>query len=307
VTFSAQDLVRSQASAPRLAEALTRVRSYYALTRPGVLSLVLLTGPPALALGSEGWPDAGTLLAVLVGTALIGAGCSALNAWYERDLDARMDRTRDRPLPAGHLTPNQALRFGVLISALGLFMLYRIGGWLPATLGAATLLHYIAVYTVWLKRRSTHHTVVGAAAGASAPLIADAAIDGRLGPWGLVLFAIVFLWQPPHVWAIALFREREYAAACVPMLPATIGAARTRWRMLAFALFLVPVTLLPWLGGVLGPAYAVTAMAAGTFFIVRILQAIRDDSASRDRRVFTASLLYLTVLFAVMLGELVLR
>jgi protoheme IX farnesyltransferase len=307
MSFMADDLVRAEATGAVFPRATGRVRDYLSLTRPRVLSLVLLTAPPALALGAGHWPHPVTAIGVLAGCALIGAGCGALNAWCERDRDARMERTRDRPLPAGRLAPAQALGFGVLVSTLGLLTLLGVGGWLPMLVGAATLAHYIAVYTVWLKPRSAHNTLVGGAAGAAAPLIADAAVDGRIGPWGLVLFAIVFLWQPPHVWAIALYRKQEYAAAGFRMMPSVVGDRATRRRMLAFALVLVPVTLLPWIGGVLGPVYAATATAGGAYFVASILRSLHAGDHAEDRRVFGASLVYLTLLFAVMLAELILR
>jgi protoheme IX farnesyltransferase len=282
-------------------------RDYLALTRPRVLSLVLFTAPPALVLGHAGWPDPATSLGVVLGAALVGGGCGALNAWLESARDAHMARTRDRPLPAGRLEPQQALGFGLLISALGLLVLLGLGGWLAALIGALALVHYVGVYTLWLKPRTPQNIVIGGAAGAAAPLIADAAVDGRLGVWGLVLFAIVFMWTPPHFWAIALYRKREYAAAGFPMLPAVVGDAATRRRMLAYALALIPLTLLPWLGGVLGPAYAAVALLAGAWFVGSILRAMRGQTTRADRRVFAVSIQYLALLFGAMLAELALR
>jgi protoheme IX farnesyltransferase len=198
---------------PALAAALREVRHYVALTRPRVLSLVLLTAPAAFALGHpDGWPAAPTVAGVLAGALFVGAGCSALNAWWERDRDARMARTMGRPLPAGDLSARQALAFGVAVSLLGLATLGAVGGALPVAIAGLTIAHYLLVYTLWLKPRSPWSTVVGGASGAAAPLIADAALHGSVGVWGLVLFAIVFLWQPPHVWAIALYRRARSTA-----------------------------------------------------------------------------------------------
>jgi protoheme IX farnesyltransferase len=278
-------------------------RDYVALTRPRVLILVLLTAPPAMVLGQDAWPGPLSLLAVLVGIALVGAGCGALNAWYERDRDARMSRTRDRPLPAGRLAPGQALRFGLLISALGVLALLAAGGWLPALVGALALVHYIVVYTIWLKPRTAQAVVVGGASGAIAPVIADAALDGSIGAWGLVLFGIIFLWQPPHFWAIALSRKEDYAAAGFPMLPVVAGERGARRQMLSYALVLFPVTLLPWLAGVLGQAYATVALLGGACFVATILRAMRACSREADRRVFHVSILYLSLLFATMIVE----
>jgi protoheme IX farnesyltransferase len=307
VSASSQLPISLPASLRGGAHAFALARDYLALTRPRVLSLVLFTAPPALAMGANGWPDALTIVGVVLGAALVGGGCGAFNAWFERGADRRMARTRDRPLPAGRLEPHQALGFGILVSAAGLTVLFATGGWPPALIGALTLVHYVFVYTVWLKPRTPQNIVIGGAAGAAAPLIADAAADGRLGVWGCVLFLIIFLWTPPHFWAIALYRKREYAAARFPMLPNVVGDAATRRQMLAYALLLIPVTLLPWLGGVLGTAYAFVAVAAGSWFVASIVRAIRAPSIRRDRRVFAVSIQYLAALFGTMLVELALR
>jgi protoheme IX farnesyltransferase len=303
MSVTAENLPRARVSAGASERRGSLARDYVALTRPRVLVLVLLTAPPAMVLGRDTWPDPLTLLAVLVGTALVGAGCGALNAWYERDRDARMARTRDRPLPAGRLAPGRALRFGLGISALGLLALVTAGGWLPALVGALALVHYLVVYTAWLKPRTSQAVVVGGASGAIAPVIADAAVGGSLGAWGLVLFGIIFLWQPPHFWAIALSRKEEYAAAGFPMLPNVAGDRATRRQMLAWALALAPVTLLPWLAGALGPVYAAVAASGSALFVATILRSMRLRSRDADRRVFHVSILYLAALFAVMLVE----
>jgi protoheme IX farnesyltransferase len=289
------------------AHALSLARDYLALTRPRVLSLALFTAPPALVMGMDRWPDPLTAAGVLLGAALVGGGCGAFNAWLERGTDRRMARTRDRPLPTGRLEARQALGFGVLVSALGLFVLYAAGGWLPTLIGAITLVHYVFVYTVWLKPRTPQNIVIGGAAGAFPPMIGWAAATGEVSLASAVLFAIIFLWTPPHFWAIALYRKREYEAAHFPMLPNVVGDAATRQRMLAYALVLIPVTLLPWLGGALGPVYAVAALGLGVWFAASIARAMRAPSAGRDRRVFAVSIQYLALLFGAMLVELALR
>ena len=299
------DVTSGFETAGGLARAAERVRDLAALTRPRVLALVLFTAPPAFFLGRAGWPDPRVALAALAGTALVAGGASALNAWVERDVDARMARTRGRPLPSGRLAPGEALGFGLGVSALGLVALWAAGGWLPVLIGALTLVHYVLVYTVWLKPRSAQNIVVGGAAGAAAPLIADAALGG-IGVWSVVLFALVFLWTPPHFWAIALYRKEDYAAAGLPMLPAVVGDQGTRRRMLAYALGLIPVSLLPCLGGELGPAYAAVAAAAGIWFAARIVRSLRARTRREDRQVLFASIVYLTAVFSAMLVELVL-
>ena len=280
---------------------------FVALTRPRVLILVLFTAPAAMAMGRGVWPEPAVLIAVVAGAALIGGGCGALNAWIERERDAKMTRTMNRPLPTGRLSPNQALIFGLLTSAAGLGLLLAFGGELSAAIGALTLLHYIFVYTIWLKPRSPQNIVIGGAAGAAAPLIADAAVSGTIGPWSLVLFAIIFLWTPPHFWAIALYRKDEYAAAGFPMMPEVVGNAATRKKMLAYACVLWPVTLIPWVGGALGPLYGLTALVAGGYFVASIVRAKRIARVEEDRRVFAISIIYLSLLFAVMILELLAR
>jgi protoheme IX farnesyltransferase len=186
-------------------------------------------------------------------------------------------------------------------------VLLGVGGWLAALVGALTLAHYIGVYTIWLKPRSPQNIVIGGAAGAAAPLIADAAANGSIGLWSVVLFAIVFLWTPPHFWAIALYRKREYAAAGFPMMPSVVGDEATRRQSLAYATVLIPVTLLPWLGGVVGGGYAVTAAVGGLCFVASILHSMRAQSRREDRRVFLVSIAYLAALFSAMLVSLLLR
>jgi protoheme IX farnesyltransferase len=176
-----------------------------------------------------------------------------------------------------------------------------------AALGVATILFYVVVYTVWLKPRSTWNAVVGGAAGAAAPLIADAAVNGSVGPAGWLLFAIVFLWQPPHVWAIALFRKEDYEAAGIPMLPNVIGDEPTRWRMLYYTLALIPVTLAPVPLGLLGTGYLVVAMALGAWFVWHAVRVLRERNNASAQRMFQVSMIYLFALFAAMLVDLSVR
>jgi len=285
--------------------AVARAREYFALTRPRILLLVLLTVPAALGLGPGG-ASRTRLAGVLAGVALLGASSSALNAWWERERDVRMARTAGRPLPSRRIAPIEALLFGLACAAAGFALLLATAHPLAAVLGAATLVHYLGVYTVWLKPRSAWSTVVGSFAGAAPPLLADAA-DGTIGAMGVLLFAVVFLWQPPHVWAIASYRADEYAAAGFPMLPAVAGRPSARRWSLAFALVLLAVTLVPWLEGWFGPLYGVAALAGGGLFVARIVVAMRRDTIEADREVFKASLFQLSLLLAVLTGELLLR
>ncbi|MEN9785994.1 MAG: hypothetical protein RLZZ299_1258, partial [Pseudomonadota bacterium] len=185
---------------------VARLRLWFDMTRPRVLLLVLFTGLPVLGMTPGGWPGLGKAVAVLFGTALAGAASSTLNAWLERDTDARMARTRARPLPAASVLPSHALALGLGLTVVSTLVLWRVGGALAAMVGLATVVFYVLVYTVWLKPRTPQNIVIGGAAGATAPMIAEAALTGRVGPVSLILFLIVFLWTPPHFWAIAIFR-----------------------------------------------------------------------------------------------------
>jgi len=288
------------------ASAASALRSYLELTKPRILLLVIFTGLPALVLAGGGWPAPAFGVATLLGIALAAAAANTFNCYVERDRDALMARTRARPLPASRLAPRRALAFGWGLAALSTALLGAVAGPVAAALGVASILFYVFVYTVWLKPRSAWNAVVGGAAGAAAPLIADAAVNGHVGPAGWLLFGIVFLWQPPHVWAIALFRKRDYAAAGIPMLPSVMGDEPTRWRMLWYTLALVPVTLAPVLLGMLGAIYAVAAVALDAWFVWTGVRLLRERTAGAARRVFHVSLLYLFALFAAMLVDLAL-
>jgi protoheme IX farnesyltransferase len=277
------------------------------LTKPRLLPMVLLTGLPVFGLAADGFPGAGFAVLTLLGIALAAASANTLNAYIERDVDARMERTRLRPLPAGLITPRAALRFGLALAAASTALLAWVAGAAAAWLGVASILFYVFVYTLWLKPRSAWNAVIGGAAGAAAPLIADAAVNGHVSAAGLALFAIVFFWQPPHVWAIALYRKRDYAAAGIPMLPSVIGDQPTRRRMLWYTLGLVPVTLAPVALGLLGPIYFAVALGMNAWFVASVLRLLREQDDAAARRVFHVSLAYLFSLFLAMNVELLLR
>ncbi len=278
---------------------------YAALTKPRLLPLVLVTGLPAL--GMAGWPAPATAASVLLGIALAAAAANVLNCYVERDRDALMERTRARPLPAARLAPGAALRFGVALALLSTALLFAVGGPAAAALGCASILYYVFVYTVWLKPRSAWNAVVGGAAGAAAPLIADAAIHGAITAAGASLFAIVFFWQPPHVWAIALYRKGDYERAGIPMLPGVVGDEAARWHTLLATLGFVPVTLAPVAFGLLGGVYLGAALALDAWFLADALRLVREGSDAAARRLFRTSLAVLFGLFVAMLADLALR
>jgi len=293
-------------SAAQLHAPAQQWKRYLALTKPRILPMVIVTALPVLLLAAGGPPSAAPALGVLFGIVLVAAAANTLNMYVERDRDALMARTKARPLPAAELTPRAALAFGLALSVAGTALLAWVGGSLAAALGVATILFYVFVYTIWLKPRSVYNAVIGGAAGAAAPLIADAAVNGSVGLPGLLLFAIVFFWQPPHVWAIALYRRDDYAAAGIRMLPAVVGEEATRRRMVFYTVGLVLVTLLPGVLGLFGPLYLAAAGVLGAWFLwsgIRLVRARSDDAA---RAVFRDSLVYLALLYAAMLLDLLL-
>lgn len=281
------------------------VRNYIDLTKPRLLPLVLFSGLPVMGMSASGWASASMTFWILVGISLAAASANTLNAYLEIDKDSLMERTRGRPLPAGRITPRNALIFGVLLAGLSSVFLYGVGGIAAAGLGAASILFYVFVYTIWIKPRSSWNVVVGGAAGAVSPLIADAALNGSVGPAGLSVFALVFFWQPPHVWAIALYRKRDYQAAGIPMLPNVVGDGPTRWCMLACTLFLVPVSLIPVALGLIGPLYLALCVLANAWFIWHAILVIRRKTTESARAMFRVSLGYLVVLLGAMLIDLV--
>jgi len=281
----------------------THARSYVALTKPRILLLVIFTGLPVLAMATDGWPGTAFACATLAGIALAAGAANTLNCYLERDLDARMERTKGRPLPARRLEPRAALAFGLGLAGVSSALLYVTAGLVPAALAVASILFYVFVYTVWLKPRSPLAAVVGGAAGAAAPLIADAAVNGSVGVAGWMLFAIIFFWQPPHVWAIALFRKSDFERGGIPVLPVVIGDERTRWRMLWYTLALVPVTLAPVAVGLLGTLYLGVALVLDAWFVYHAVRVLRLRSDVAARGMFHVSLIFLFGLFATMLVD----
>lgn len=287
------------------ASAAETVRNYVDLTKPRLLPLVLFSGLPVMGMTASGWASPWLMFWILVGISLAAASANTLNAYLEIDKDSLMERTQSRPLPAGRIEPRNALVFGVVLAVLSTVFLYWIGGLPAAGLGAASILFYVFVYTLWLKPRSSWNVVVGGAAGAVSPLIADAALNGTVGPAGLSLFALVFFWQPPHVWAIALYRKSDYQAAGIPMLPNVVGDGPTRFWMLVCTIFLVPVSLAPVAFGLIGWLYTVLALAANAWFIWAAIQVVRLKTHESARAMFRVSLGYLFALLGSMLIDLI--
>ena len=280
---------------------------YLALTKPRLLPLVLFSGIPALVMAQGRWPSFKLAALTLLGTALAAGAANALNSYLERERDAQMARTRTRPLPAGRLDPQRALVFGLTLGVLGTLLLWAASGGPAASIALAAILFYVFVYTLWLKPRTPFAVVVGGVSGAIAPLIADAAVNGHVSAAGWLLFAIIFLWQPPHFYAIALYHRDDYAEAHFPMLHDRIGEDATRWRIVFWILALLPVTLAPFALGMLGAGYALVAGALGCWFLGQALVLRQRRDRASARRTFLVSLAYLLGTFAAMIGDLVWR
>ena len=276
-------------------------RDYVTLTKPRIMSLLLLTGACGMFVGAGGVPPLDDLAAMLVGLALACGGASALNHYLDRDIDRLMGkRTRARPVAAGRVQPAYALEFGLALSALSFVLLGSLTNVLTAVLALVGNLFYVLVYTRWLKRSTPQNIVIGGAAGAVPPLVGWAAATGNLALPALALFAIVFFWTPPHFWALALLIKRDYAAAGVPMLPVVRGERETVRQILLYTLVLIAVTLVPVAFGVFGALYAVAAVVLGGAFLWLAWRLRRELVPGRAAVLFHYSLAYIALLFVAM-------
>jgi protoheme IX farnesyltransferase len=269
------------------------------LTKPRIMSLLLTTGFCGMIAGARGWPGTGLAVAAMGGLALACGGASALNHVLDRDIDPLMgERTRSRPVASGRVAPSRALEFGLALSALSFVLLATAVNVLTAVLALVGNLFYVLVYTRWLKRSTPQNIVIGGAAGAVPPLVGWAAATGHVGIAALLLFAIVFIWTPPHFWALALLIKDNYANARVPMLPVVRGDRATARQIVVYSLVLVAATLLPWAWGGAGPVYVVCALALGAVFVWLAERLRRDTTPRQAMLLFHYSLLYLALLFA---------
>ncbi|WP_307437151.1 heme o synthase [Labrys monachus] len=282
---------------------IASVGDYLALLKPRVMSLVVFTALTGMVV-APGHIHPIVALAALIAIA-VGAGASgALNMWYDADIDAVMSRTRNRPVPAGRVAAGEALAFGVFLSCASVMILGIFTNLLAAALLAFTIFFYVVVYTMWLKRWTAQNIVIGGAAGALPPVVAYAAVTGTVTLESLVLFAIIFMWTPPHFWALALFKSGDYEKAGVPMLPVVAGAGETRKQILLYTVALAPIGMLPWFLGFAPLAYGIVSAAGGLgmlWLAVDIWR--RPDDMAPARRMFGYSILYLFALFACLLGE----
>jgi protoheme IX farnesyltransferase len=282
-------------------------RDFVALTKPRVMSLVVFTGLCGLLVAPVRIHPVLGFTAILC--IALGAGAAAaLNMWYEADLDARMKRTANRPLPAGRMEPQSALHFGVGLSFFSVILMGVATNWFAAAILAVSILFYVLVYTVWLKRRTPQNIVIGGAAGAFPPVIGWAAATGDATALPILLFALIFLWTPPHFWALSLFVRSDYAAAGVPMLPVVAGPAATRRQILLYSLPMAAAAIAPWPLGLAGPLYGISAAALSLVFVAMAGQVLANratDPAAMapEKRLFAFSILYLFAIFGALVVD----
>jgi heme o synthase len=312
------DLARSGRPDARVEPSLAGVGDYLALLKPRVMSLVVFTALVGLMVAP------GHIHPVLGFTALlciaIGAGAAgALNMWYDADIDARMARTQDRPVPAGRVRPGEALAFGITLAGFAVVTLGLLVNVIAGALLAATIAFYVLIYTMWLKRRTPQNIVIGGAAGALPPMIGWASVTGGVTLEPVLLFLIIFFWTPPHFWALSLYRAQDYARAGVPMLPVVAGEAETRRQILLYSLLLAPLGASPWLLGYAGALYGIVAVVAGAAIVALAVRIYRrgaeasEPNAAADaeprqahaasKQMFAFSILYLFLLFAMLLVD----
>ena len=290
----------------------SRVAAYVALTKPRIIELLLVTTLPTMVVAKGGLPSWGLMAATLVGGTLAAGGANAINMYVDRDIDTVMHRTSNRPLVTGAMSPRAALVFAVSLEVVAFGELWGLVNLLAAVLAVSATAFYVFVYTLWLKRRSTQNIVIGGAAGAVPVLVGWAAVTGSLSWAPVVLFAIIFVWTPPHFWALAVRYREDYRAARVPMLPAVASLLRTTREIVIYTVLLVALSLL--FGGVahMGIAYTAVALVLGGIFLVQAVRlwgrARADGAIGRDAmRLFGYSITYLTVLFVAMAGDVLVR
>jgi protoheme IX farnesyltransferase len=279
-----------------------RVSDFIALLKPRVMSLVVFSGLAGLVVAPGTIHPLIALVAILC--IAVGAGASgAINMWFDRDIDAIMTRTRLRPIPAGNVDPTEALGFGIVLSLLSVLLMGFAVNWAAGSLLAFTIFFYVVIYTMWLKRRTPQNIVIGGASGAFPPMIGWAAVTGDMSLASISLFLLIFMWTPPHFWALSLYREGDYAKAGVPMMPVVAGARSTKIQMLIYTLLLLPIALVPYLLHVAGPVYAIAATLLNLGFIRHAWRVLNsaDTNMGPARAMFRYSLLYLFLHFSLLM------
>jgi protoheme IX farnesyltransferase len=277
------------------------LRDYVTLTKPRIISLLLVTTWAPMVIATRGWPNGWTLLWTMLGGYLMAGGANAINMYIDRDIDAHMPRTKLRPIPSGRMSPGHVLAFGITLGAAAFAVYALLVNPLSAYLAMAGLLYYVFIYTRWLKRTSPQNIVIGGAAGAFPPLVGWAAATGEISLTSVYLFLIVFFWTPPHFWALALVKQKDYGRVGVPMAPNVWGERETMRQMLIYTLILLPLSLGPVTYGGLGPVYGVLATALGLWFLRDVVRLMRAANFVQPAwTLYRNSLLYLALLFAAM-------
>jgi heme o synthase len=268
---------------------------YLSLAKPRIISLLLITELATMVAAARGWPGTWLTLVALVGGTCSAGGASAINCWFDRDIDALMPRTRTRPVPAGRIKPRNAFLFGLGLGGIGFVVIAVGANLLAAALALAGGLFYVIVYTMWLKRSTPQNIVIGGAAGAFPPLVGGAVVTHSISPLAMALFAVIFFWTPPHFWSLALLLRRQYREVAVPMLPVVASDLRTTRSIVAYSIVLLGVSLVPaiWLG----PFYAVGSILLGTVFALIAISGLFATGLAWASRLFHFSLIYLALLF----------
>ena len=280
----------------------SRIADYAVILKPRVMSLVVFTALVGLLLAPGGIDPWTGIIAV--GCIAIGAGASgAINMWYDSDIDRLMARTMNRPIPADRMNPAEALVFGSVLATGSVAVMAMTVNFAAAAMLAVTILYYVFIYTMWLKRRTPQNIVIGGAAGAFPPMIGWAAVTGGIDAHSLALFAIIFLWTPPHSWALALFTNPDYARAGVPMMPVVAGEPQTRRLIILYSVLLVASSFAPVALGMAGLPYGLSALILGTLFLLRAWRLWREESRTAARGLFGFSILYLFLIFATLLAD----
>lgn len=274
---------------------------YVQLTKPKVQSLLLLTTVATMLVAGQ--PSIGLILLTCLGGYLSAGGAGAVNHYYDRDIDAQMTRTADRPVPSGRVSPRAALTFGIFLTAASFVLMSLTINVLAASLSFAGFVGYVGVYTIWLKRRTVQNIVIGGAAGAVPPLVGWAAVTGSVSWIAVYLFAIVFFWTPPHFWALSILMKDEYAKVGVPMLPVVRGEQETRRQILLYSVLLYAVTQLPFCAGGFGTIYLVSSLVLGAAFIGGAVKLYRDADRAAALKLYLFSLAYLALLFVSMVAD----
>ena len=285
----------------------SRIGAYVALTKPHIIELLLVTTVPTMVVAEQGMPSLWLMAATVLGGSLAAGGANAINMYVDRDIDALMERTKGRPLVTGEVTPKAALVFAITIEVLAFAWLWATVNLLSAALAVAACLFYVFVYTLWLKRSSSHNIVIGGAAGAVPVLIGWSAVTDSLGWAPVVLFAIIFIWTPPHFWALAIKYKDDYGRAKVPMLPVVESFRTVTNRIVGYTVVLFASTLVFVPVADMGAFYAVAAVVLGSVFLGLTIQLRRTESSKVAMRVFTFSISYITLLFGAMAADQLIR